>query len=90
MALDLSNDYARNAVWLVGLFLPMFALIKAYKVARYSKYHTRTGYWTAGLLLIGCALLNAFVLDYRARIILGGVSLLLLAMMLVVEFFNNR
>ena len=90
MSLDLSNDYARNAVGLVGLFLPMFALIKAYKVAHYSEYRTRTEYWTAGLLLVGCILLYAFVLDYRARIILGGVCLIILAMMLVVNFFNNR
>lgn len=90
MALELSNDYARNAVGLVGLFLAVFALIKAYKVTRYSEYRTRTGYWSAGLLLIGCTVFYAFVLDFRGRIILGGVALLLLAMMLVVNFFNNR
>jgi hypothetical protein len=90
MALDLSNDYARNTVGLVGLFLPMFALIKAYKVARYQEYRTGAGYWTTGLLLVGCISFYAFVLDYRGRIILGGVGLLILAMMLVVNFFNNR
>lgn len=90
MALDLSNDYARNAVGLVGLFLPMFGLIKAYKVARYSEYRTRTEYWTASLLLVGCTLFYAFVLDYRGRIILGGIALLILTTMLAVNFFNNR
>ena len=90
MALDLSNDYARNAVGLVAIFLPMFALSKAFKVAKYSEYQTRAGYWMAGLLLIGCALFYAYVLDYSSRIILGGVSLLILAMMLVVKFFNER
>jgi hypothetical protein len=90
MGLDLSNENTRNAVTLVGVFLPMYALIKAYKVARYSAYQTRTGYWLAGLLLVGSLLFYAFVLEYRGRIILGGVGLLLLAMMLVVEFFTDR
>ena len=90
MALDFSNDYARNAVGLVAIFLPMFALSKAFKVVKYPEYQTWTGYWMAGLLLVGCALFYAFVLDYSSRIILGGVSLLILAMMLVVKFFEDR
>ena len=90
MMLDLSSDYTRGAVTLIGVYLPMYALIKAYKVARYSEYQTRTGYWTVGLLLVGSLLFYAFVLEYRGRIILSGVSLLLLAMMLGVEFINDR
>ena len=90
MTLDLSNEYARYAACDVAIFLPMFTLIKAFKVARYSEYQNRTGYWTVGLLLLGCTLFYAFALDYRARIIWGGSSLILLAMMLAVHFFNNR
>ena len=90
MALDLSNDYTRNAIVLVAIFLPMFALIKAYKVARYSEYRTRTGYWTAGLLLVGCTLFYVFVLDYGGLIILGGAFFILLVMILVVHFFSKR
>ena len=68
MGLDLSHEYTRGAVTLVGVFLPMYALIKAYKVARYSEYQTRAGYWVAGLLLVGSLLFYAFVLEYRGRI----------------------
>jgi uncharacterized membrane protein len=90
MTLDLSNDYIRGAVALVGVYLPMYALIKTYKVAQHPEYQTRTGYWTVGLLLVGSLLFYAFALDGRGRIILGGVSLILLAIMLGVEFFSNR
>jgi hypothetical protein len=90
MAIDLSNKYVLGAVVLVALYLPMFSLIKAYKVAKHPEYRTKLEYWKAGLLLLGSILFYAFVLDYGERIIIGGCALFLLAAMLVVNFFNNR
>jgi hypothetical protein len=90
MGLDFSNDYIRNAVGLVAIFLPHFALTKAYKVAKYSAYQTTRGYLTAGLLLLGGILFYSFMLDHSQRIIFGGFSLLFLTVMVVADFVNNR
>ena len=90
MGLDFSNEYARNAVGLVAIFLPHFALIKAYKLARYSAYRTTRGYAMAGLLLLGSTLLYSLVLDNSQRIIFGGFSLLILTIMVVADLVNGR
>jgi len=90
MGLDFSNDYIRNGVGLVAIFLPHFALINAYKLARYSAYRTTRRYAVVGLLLLGSTLFYSLVLSHSQRIIFGGFSLLFLTIMVVADFVNDR
>jgi hypothetical protein len=90
MVLDFSNEYVRNAVGLVAIFLPHFALMRVYKLARYSAFRTTRGYVMAGLLLLGSTLFYFLVLDHGQRIIFGGFSLLFLTIMVVADFVNGR
>ena len=90
MRLDFSNDYIRNAVGLVAISLPHFALTQADKLARYSAYRTTRGYVMATLLLLGSTLFYFFALDQGQRIIFGGFSALFLTIIAAANFINER